>query len=183
MTDLTGKAIAILATSGFEQSELEVPRKRLKEASLDVDVISLEAGKIRGWRGDNWGDEVAVDKTLAEADAAHYSALVLPGGVINPDILRSKPDAVAFIKQVHEAGKPVAAICHGPWLLAEADLLRGCRATSYPSLRTDVENAGAEWSDERVVRDGQLITSRKPEDLDAFCDAILDSLEQAAQAA
>ncbi|MEX0921733.1 MAG: type 1 glutamine amidotransferase domain-containing protein [Rhodovibrionaceae bacterium] len=183
MTEIAGKLIAILATSGFEQSELEVPRKRLKEAGLDVDIVAPEAGKIRGWKGTDWGDEVAVDKTLEEADPADYDALVLPGGVINPDQLRTKPEAVSFIQQVHGAGKPVAAICHGPWLLVEADLLRGRRATSYPSIRTDVENAGAQWSDEEVVADGGLITSRKPDDLDAFCDALLDALEQATKAA
>jgi protease I len=170
--------IAILATNGFEQSELEVPLGDLRERGATVHVVSLEAGEIKGWDEDDWGSAVPVDKVLGDVDAADYDALVLPGGQINPDLLRVEKEAVALVKAFAAADKPVAAICHAPWLLVEADLLKGRRATSYHSIRKDVENAGADWQDEKVVRDGNLITSRKPDDLSAFVDAIWDALEE-----
>lgn len=183
MSEITGKKVAILATSGFEQSELEVPKEKLQAAKVEVDIVAPEGGQIRAWRHGEWTDEVEVDKVLTDANAEDYDALMLPGGVINPDNLRRDPEAIAFIQAMHGAGKPVAAICHGPWLLAEADLLRGRRATSYPSIQTDLKNAGCTWSDEEVVIDENLITSRKPDDLDAFCDAFMEALADTARAA
>lgn len=183
MSKVSDKKVAILATDGFEQSELEVPQKKLKEAGAIVHVISLEPGTICGWKGTDWGHDVGVDTVLDEAKPEDYDALVLPGGVINPDLLRTQPKAIDFIKAVHEAGKPVAAICHGPWLLAEADLVRGRRVTSFHSIQTDVKNAGGQWSDEDVVIDGGLITSRTPDDLDVFCNAVEEALADAARAA
>lgn len=170
--------VMILATNGFEQSELEVPLGELKERGASVDVVSLEPGEIRGWDEDDWGSPVAVDKVLSEARPGDYDALVLPGGQINPDLLRVEKKAVDFVKSFAASGKPLAAICHAPWLLVEADLLKGRKATSYHSIRKDVENAGAEWQDRTVVRDGNLITSRNPDDLAAFVDAIWDALNE-----
>ncbi|RYG14012.1 MAG: type 1 glutamine amidotransferase [Burkholderiales bacterium] len=172
------KRVAILATDGFEQSELMEPQKRLKEAGFDVDVVSLKGGSIRGWEGKDWGDSVEVDVLLSEVSVEDYDALVLPGGVINPDKLRMEADVVDFVRGFDEAEKPLAAICHGPWLLAESGVANGRKVTSWPSLRTDLTNAGATWSDEEVVVDGHLITSRKPDDIPAFNQAIIDALEQ-----
>lgn len=183
MSKVSDKKVAILATDGFEQSELEVPQKKLTEAGATVHVVSLEPGTIRGWKGTDWGSDVDVDGVLDDAKPEDYDALVLPGGVINPDILRTQPKAIDFIKAMHGAGKPVAAICHGPWLLAEADLLRGRRVTSYSSIQTDIKNAGGQWSDESVVIDDGLITSRKPDDLEVFCDTVEEALADAARAA
>jgi len=171
--------IAILATDGFEQSELQGPLDGLKEAGFKVDVISLEAGQIRGWKGKDWGEPVDVDVTLAQADAQAYAALVLPGGVINPDILRTKPEAVDFVRAFDQAGKTLAAICHGPWLLAESGAAKGRKVTSWPSLKTDLQNAGAQWEDSEVVVDGHIVTSRKPEDIPAFTRAIIEQLSKA----
>jgi protease I len=173
---LTKRRILIMATDGFEQSELEVPRQRLKEAGADVDIASLESGKIKGWDEDDWGDEVEVDLLIADASADEFDALVLPGGQINPDLLRVEEKAVALIRDFAGAGKPVAAICHAPWLLVEAGLAKGRRMTSYKSIRSDVANAGADVVDEEVVVDGNIITSRCPDDLPAFCDAIIAAL-------
>ncbi|TKS54266.1 type 1 glutamine amidotransferase [Luteimonas yindakuii] len=170
------KRVAILATHGYEQSELLEPRRRLKEAGIDVEVISPERGEIRGWKDKDWGDTVAVDRVLGDACADDYDALVLPGGVINPDRLRTDADAVAFVQAFDRAGKPLAAICHGPWLLAEAGVVEGRELTSYHSIRTDMENAGADWRDAEVVTDGHLITSRKPDDIPAFTDAVIGAL-------
>jgi len=170
------KKIAILATDGYEQSELMEPRQRLKDAGFQVDVVSLKQGEIRGWKGKDWGDSVAVDIVLAEADPGQYAALVLPGGVINPDKLRMEPTAIEFIKAFDSADKPIAAICHGPWLLAESGLAKDRDVTSWPSLRTDLENAGAKWRDAEVVQDGNIITSRKPDDIPAFTQAVIDAL-------
>ena len=172
------KRVAILATDGFEQSELMEPQKRLKEAGFDVDVVSLKSGSIRGWKGKDWGDSVKVDVLLSEVSVEDYDALVLPGGVINPDKLRMEADVVDFVRGFDEAEKPLAAICHGPWLLAESGVANGRQVTSWPSLRTDLTNAGATWSDEEVVVDGHLITSRKPDDIPAFSQAIIDALQQ-----
>ncbi len=170
------KKIAILATDGFEQSELTEPRRALMEAGHEVSVVSLESGSIRGVKGHEPGDEVDVDRTLADVSTDDFDALVLPGGVYNPDTLRQEASAVDFVRDFMESGKPLAAICHGPWLLVEADLLRGRRATSFASIRTDMRNAGANWVDEAVVVDGNLITSRNPGDLEAFCSTTLEAV-------
>jgi protease I len=165
---LSGKTIAILATDGFEQDELLKPRRALEEAGARTLVIAPQAGKIRAWDKTDWGTSVAVDETLAQARPDAYDALLLPGGVMNPDKLRMDPAAVAFTQGFVTAGKPIAAICHGPWLLVEAGGVKGKRMTSWPSLRTDLANAGATWVDEPAVRDGKLVTSRKPADIPAF---------------
>lgn len=170
------KRVAILATHGYEQSELLEPRRRLKEAGFEVEVISPEKGEIRGWNEKDWGDSVAVDRVLGDANADDYDALVLPGGVINPDNLRTEADAVAFVQAFDRAGKPLAAICHGPWLLVEAGVVKGRQVTSYRSIRTDMHNAGGDWRDAEVVTDGHLITSRKPDDIPAFTDAVIRAL-------
>ena len=175
---LKGKKIAILATDGFEQSELEKPKKYLEDEGAETHVISLKSGSIKGWDGPakDWGDDVDVDKTLAEARPADYDALVLPGGQMNPDVLRLDKDAIAFIQTFARSGKPVAAICHAPWLLIEADLVRGKNVTSWPSLHADLKNAGGHWHDSEVVVDGNLITSRQPEDIPAFNEKIKTAL-------
>ena len=167
------KRIAILATNGFEQSELMDPRESLKTAGYTVDVVSPEAGSIRGWKDKDWGDTVAVDVALADADAKDYDALVLPGGVINPDKLRMDPAALDFIRAFADDDKVIAAICHAPWLLVETGIAKDRDVTSWPSVRTDLENAGGRWRDEAVVEDGNLITSRKPEDIPAFSRAVI----------
>lgn len=175
---LTGKKIAILATDGFEQSELFTPLERLKSEGAHVDIISIKEGKIRGWDKDSWGDDIAVDKQVRDVSASHYNALLLPGGLFNPDALRANKEAVEFVKGFFDKDeqKPVAAICHGPWLLAEADVIKGRELTSFPSIRTDLENAGATWSDSEVICDNGLVTSRKPEDLEAFCDKFVEEI-------
>jgi deglycase len=165
---LNGIRVALLATDGFEQNELVEPRRALDAAGAQTDVIAPKPGKVRGWKMKQWGDEVAVDQTLDEADPKDYDALVLPGGVINADALRLQPKAVAFVKAFVDAGKPLGVICHAPWALIEAGAARGHTLTSWPSLKTDLENAGAQWVDEQVVVDGQLVTSRKPDDIPAF---------------
>lgn len=173
---LSSRRILIMATDGFEQSELEVPLERLSEAGADVDIASIQMAEITGWDKDDWGEDVEVHLKIADANVDDYDALVLPGGQINPDVLRVDKDAIALIQAFSEAGKPVAAICHAPWLLIEAGLAKGRRMTSYKSIRTDVANAGADVVDEAVVVDGNIITSRCPDDLSAFCDAIIDAL-------
>ena len=165
---LEGKRVAILTEVGFEQSELEEPKKALEEAGATVEVISPHRGTVRGWNQNDWGEEVKVDIPLDEADPDNYDALMLPGGVMNPDKLRANEQAVNFTKAIIAAGCPVAAICHGPETLIEAGILKGRRVTSWPSLKTDLKNAGAEWVDEEVVTDNGLVTSRKPEDIPAF---------------
>jgi len=171
---LNGKKIAILATDGFEQVELTEPREALDAAGAATFVLSLKGGHIKGWKFKEWGDIVEVDKTIEDANPNDYDALVLPGGVINPDHLRMDPTAVNFVKQFVGTGRPVAAICHGPWTLVEADVVRGKKVTSWPSIKTDLKNAGAEWVDQTVVVDHRLVTSRKPDDLPAFCDKMLE---------
>jgi protease I len=165
---LAGLRVAILATDGFEQSELTEPRKALDAAGATTEIVSPEEDAIKGWSHQEWARMVDVDQSLDESDPADYDALVLPGGVMNPDALRMQPKAVAFVKAFFEAGKPVAAICHGPWTVVESGAARGRRMTSWPSLKTDITNAGGEWVDEEVVVDENLVTSRKPEDLPAF---------------
>lgn len=171
---LDGLKIAILATDGFEQSELLEPRKALQEAGATTEVVSPKRGTIRGWNHTEWGEEIAVDRNLQDADPEEYDALVLPGGVMNPDKLRTIPAAVRFAKSFFAAGKPVAAICHGPWTVIESGAAKGHRMTSWPSLKTDLSNAGAEWVDEEVVVDRNLVTSRKPADLPAFNRATIE---------
>jgi protease I len=165
---LSGLKVAILATDGFEQSELTEPLKALKEAGAKTQVVSPKTGKIRGWNHKEWGQEIGVDQELKSASAEDYDALVLPGGVMNPDSLRMEPKAVAFVKSFFDAGKPVAAICHGPWTVVESGAAKGHKMTSWPSLKTDIKNAGGEWVDQEVVVDHNLVTSRKPDDLPAF---------------
>jgi protease I len=171
---LDGLKVAILATDGFEQSELLEPRKALQEAGATTEVVSPKRGTIRGWNHAEWGQEIAVDRNLQDADPEEYDALLLPGGVMNPDKLRTIPAAVRFAKSFFTAGKPVAAICHGPWTVIESGAAKGHRMTSWPSLKTDLSNAGAEWVDEEVVVDRNLVTSRKPDDLPAFNRATIE---------
>ena len=173
---LRGKRIAILATDGFEQAELTEPRKTLDQAGAATEVVSPRSGEIRGWKNKEWGDRIKVDKPLDQARAQDYDALLLPGGVMNPDHLRMDPKAVNFVKEFVATGRPVAAICHGPWTLVEAGVVRGKTLTSWPSLRTDLKNAGANWVDKEVVTDGQFVTSRKPEDIPAFSQAIIEAV-------
>ena len=175
---IEGMRVAILATEGFEQSELLDPRSALEDAGAAAEVVSPKTGKIRAWKDGDWGKKVDVDVPLDEADADRYDALLLPGGVMNPDKLRMNPRAVSFVKSFVDAGKPIAAICHGPWTLIEAGAVRGRRMTSWPSLRTDLQNAGAQWVDEEVVVDHGLVTSRKPDDLPAFNRKMLEEFEE-----
>jgi protease I len=165
---LNGKRIAILATEGFEQSELEQPREALDRVGAETDIVSPRDGEIRAWDEDNFGDTFEVDVKLADANPDDYDGLLLPGGVMNPDKLRLEPKAVAFVRAFFAAGKPVAAICHGPQVLIEADVVRGRKMTSYPSVKKDLMNAGANWVDQEVVVDNGLVTSRKPDDIPAF---------------
>jgi len=171
--------VAVLAADGVEQVELDRPWQALEEAGAEPELVSLDGGVITAFEHIDKAGTRTVDAVVSSADPDAYAALVLPGGVINGDFVRADPDAVAFVKAFVEAGKPVAAICHAPWVLAEADVVRGRRLTSWPSLRTDLRNAGAEWVDEEVVVDGTLITSRKPADLDAFNAAIVEQFAAA----
>ena len=166
--NLQGKKVAILATDGFEQSELLEPRKALDEAGATTQLVSPAGKKIKGWDQKDWGKEVSVDVPLDSANAEEFDALLLPGGVMSPDQLRMNPTAVQFVKQFTDAGKPVAAICHGPWTLVEAGAVRGRTMTSWPSLKTDLKNAGASWVDKEVVNDQGVVTSRSPDDIPAF---------------
>ena len=166
--NLQGKKVAILATDGFEQSELLEPRKALDEAGATTQLVSPAGKKIKGWDQKDWGKEVSVDVPLDSANAEEFDALLLPGGVMSPDQLRMNPTAVQFVKQFTDTGKPVAAICHGPWTLVEAGAVRGRTMTSWPSLKTDLKNAGASWVDKEVVNDQGVVTSRSPDDIPAF---------------
>src|SRR3954464_4756615 len=184
-SNLNGRKTGILATDGFEQVELTEPRKALDEAGATTVVISPKSGEIKGWKFKEWGDTVRVDKILENANPNDYDALVLPGGVINPDHLRTEPMAVNFVRQFISTGGTVAAICHGPWTLVEAGAVRGKKVTSWPSLKADLKNAGASWVDQEVVTDGQFIFSRKPDDIPAFSKAIIEAVsgEKGRQAA
>lgn len=173
MSTLQGKKIAILATDGFEEDELLKPLHALEAAGAQVDVVSPSGGSIKGWKHTDWGEEVAVDVELKQAKPEEYDALVLPGGVQNPDKLRQNKEAVGFVKHFLDAQKPIGAICHGPWTLIEAGGVRGKKMTSWPSLKTNLSNAGARWVDEEVVVDEGLVTSRKPDDLPAFNEKIV----------
>jgi protease I len=175
-TPLKGKKVAILATDGFEQVELTDPKKNLESAGATVEVVSIKSGKIKGWDHTDWGKSVKVDLEVKDANPANYDSLVLPGGQMNPDSLRMDKDAIGFIKAFVESGKPVAAICHGPWTLIEAGEVKGRKMTSWPSLHTDLENAGANWVDQEVVRDGNIITSRKPDDIPAFSRTLIEAM-------
>ncbi len=178
MKTLEGKRIAILATNGFEESELFEPRKVLEENGADVYIVSPEPGKIKAWKDGNWSTELPVDVLTDEADEDAYDALVIPGGVINPDKLRRDVHAVQFVKSFFDSRKPVAAICHGPQLLIEADVVRGRKLTSFSSIKKDLQNAGADWVDEEVVVDHGLVTSRSPADLNAFNRKMVEEIKE-----
>lgn len=172
------KKIAILATHGFEQSELEVPRGRFTEHGATVHIVSPEAGEIKGWDKRDWGRPVKVDVTLDEASPDDYDAIVLPGGQMNPDTLRANPKALDFVRAIFDQKKVVAAICHAPWLLIETGIAKGRRATSYKSIKTDMINAGAKWEDSEVVTDQGVITSRQPSDLEAFSKKVMEEIAE-----
>ncbi len=179
MASIGEARILIMATDGFEQSELQVPLERLRAAGAKVHICAPEgAREIKGWTDKNWGTKIPVDLEIAAVDTVDYDALVLPGGQMNPDALRMNDDAVALVQDFIDEGKPVAAICHAPWLLIEADAVDGRNVTSWPSLRTDLENAGAEWVDRAVVVDDGVITSRSPKDLEAFIAALIAQIEE-----
>jgi protease I len=176
MNELRGKTIAFVATDGVEQVELTAPRERLEKAGAKTVLISLRKGRIRGFKHQDRGDDFDVDLSIAEAQARSFDAVVLPGGVMNPDALRVVPEVQSFLRDFAAAHKPIAAICHGPWTLIDAGLVRGRRMTSWPSLRTDLTNAGAQWEDAECILDDGIITSRKPDDIPTFCDAIIKTL-------
>jgi len=178
MQILEGKRVAILVADGFEQVELTEPRKALEDAGARTSVVSPSEGSVRGWNHTEWGDEVPVDQPLDEARSQDYDALLLPGGVINPDKLRVLPQAVDLVRAFFEERKPVAAICHGPWTLVEAGVATGRRMTSWPSLKTDLKNAGADWTDAEVVVDRGLVTSRKPDDIPAFIEKMSEEFAE-----
>jgi protease I len=173
---LNNKRVAIVVANGFEESEFKKPLDALTQEGAWVDVISLKAGPVKSWSHDKWGDEYDANKGIDDVSPMEYDALVLPGGVMNPDQLRVNKAVVAFVNAFMEAGKPVAAICHGPWTLIETGKLKGRKVTSWPSLQTDLRNAGAEWSDQEVVVDRGLVTSRKPDDLPAFCAKMIEEI-------
>ncbi len=175
---LEGKKVAILATDGFEQSELVKPKEAVEKAGATAHIISPESGEIKGWDTDDWGDKFKVDVKLEDAKAEDYNALILPGGVINPDKLRINEKALEFVKSFFEQKKPVAAICHGPWTLINAGVVEGREMTSYKSIRKDLENAGAKWTDGEVIVDNGLVTSRNPDDLPAFCDKLIEEIAE-----
>jgi len=181
MAELDGMKVAILVAEGFEQRELLDPRKALKEAGADTFVVSPAKGEVQGWQHFDKGEKVKVDVPLEQADASAFDALLLPGGVANPDQLRTQPRAVQFVHEFFEAGKPVAVICHGPWTLIEADVVRNRTITSWPSLKTDLRNAGANWVDEEVVVDKGLVSSRKPQDIPAFNRKMIEAFAEGHQ--
>jgi protease I len=176
--ELKGKRVAFLFTEGAEQVEVTEPLKAVKKAGADVDIVSLEKGEVEMWKHFDKGDKIEADKAVSDADASDYDGLVLPGGVANPDQLRGDKDAVRFVRAFFEQDKPVGVICHGPWMLVETGVAKGRKVTSWPSLRTDLRNAGANWVDEEVVVDNGLVTSRKPDDLPAFCAKIVEEFAE-----
>lgn len=180
MQTLENKKIAILVTNGFEHSELTRPMAAISKAGGTPEIVSLESGEIKSWKDQDWGDSFRVDKTVDSVSADDYDGALLPGGVINPDLLRKNAKAVEFVKGFFQKDKqkPVAAICHGPWMLAEADVIRDRKLTSYESIKTDLKNAGANWVDEEVVVDNGLVTSRSPEDLEAFIDKMIEEYNE-----
>ncbi|QOW09439.1 type 1 glutamine amidotransferase [Kaistella flava (ex Peng et al. 2021)] len=178
MSSLENKKIAVLAADGYEQSELESPVQALKDAGATIEIVSLKSGEIKAMKNHQWSNSVAVDQTVSNADCANYDGLLLPGGVINPDALRANQDAVNFVKSFFEANKPVAAICHAPQTLINAEAVKGKKMTSYKSISADLKNAGAHWVDQEVVTDGNLTTSRSPEDLPAFNKRIIEEFSK-----
>jgi len=178
MSKLTGKRVAILASNGFEESELLEPLRALRDNGAEVDVVSPEQGQIQGMHHFDKGDTVAVDQAVAEADASDYDALVIPGGLFNPDALRADEHAIRFTRSFFEAGKPVGAICHGPWVLADAGVVGDRELTSVPNIQRDLQNAGARWVDREVVVDQGLVTSRTPDDLPAFCSKLVEEIAE-----
>jgi protease I len=182
MRKLSGRRVAILVCDGFEQVELTEPRTAIEDEGAICDVVSPSRGRVKAWKFTDWGRSMRVDVPIEHADARRYDALLLPGGVINPDKLRLHPEAIAFVRAFIEADKPIAAICHGPWTLIDAGYVRGKTVTSWPSLRTDLTNAGAIWIDEEVVRDGKLVTSRKPADIPAFNRKVIEMFAEAPSA-
>jgi protease I len=175
---LDGRKVAVLATDGFEQVELTKPVEALRAEGAQVEIVAPKGGQIQGFNHHDKGQQVPVDRELSQADASSYDAIVLPGGVINPDALRLEPKAIDFIRSFAQAGKPIAAICHGPWTLINADAVDGKRMTSWPSLEADLKNAGADWVDQEVVVDQGLVTSRKPDDLPAFCAKMVEEFAE-----
>jgi protease I len=178
MANLNGKTVAILTENGFEEVELTSPKKALEDAGATVHIVSPQKGKVKAWNHDHWSIELSVDKNVSDVKAEDYDALMLPGGVMNPDKLRMNKEAVEFAKDFLETGKPVAAICHGPQLLIETHLLEGRDMTSYPSVQTDLKNAGANWHDREVIVDNGLVTSRRPEDLKAFNEKMIEEIAE-----
>ena len=181
-TNLKGKRIAMLVTDGFEQVEMTGPRAALEQAGAKVDLVSPKDDRVRGWKTTDWGDEFRVDVKLEDAKAGDYDAIVLPGGVMNPDKLRVLPAAQSLVREFADAGKPIAAICHGPWTLIDAGVVKGRKVTSWPTLRSDLTNAGAEWTDNEVLVDGNLVTSRMPDDIPAFNRETIALVAQAGRA-
>lgn len=176
--ELRNKRVAALVDHGFEQVELVEPKKALEAAGATVEIVSPQNSKVKGWQHTKWGDEFDVDRRLEQARPDEYDALLLPGGVMNPDRLRMNPSAVQFVKAFVDSGKPIAAICHGPWTLIEAGAVRGRRMTSWPSLQTDLRNAGAQWVDQECVTDNGLVTSRKPDDIPAFNKKMIEKFAE-----
>ena len=181
MEDLKGLKVAILVDDGFEESEMVLPRNALDRAGAETRIVSPKGEPVRSWDAIDWGGYFPIDAALSEAKPVDFDALLLPGGVMNPDKLRMQPAAVAFVKAFFDAGKPVAAICHGPWTIIEAGAARGRRIASWPSLRTDLRNAGADWVDEEVVVDGNLVSSRKPDDIPAFIRELISLFSRASR--
>ncbi|HEX6773975.1 MAG TPA: type 1 glutamine amidotransferase domain-containing protein [Acidobacteriaceae bacterium] len=181
--ELKGRKIAILATDGFEQVELTDPKKNMENAGATTEVLSVKEGSIKGWKFGEWGESVRVDKLVSKANVDDYDVLMLPGGQINPDKLRMEKPAVEFVRKFVASGKPVAAICHGPWMLIEAGVVKGKTVTSWPSIHTDLINAGAKWVDKEAVEDGNLITSRKPDDIPAFSRKVIEVVAKQPQLA
>jgi len=178
MNKLNNKKVAILVTDGFEQSEYTEPKKAVEAEGATVHLVSIDNSPIKSWTNGNWGSEYQVDKKIVEVSASNYDSLILPGGVINPDKLRRDTKAVDFVSNFFEQKKPVSAICHGPWLLAEAGVLQGRKITSFASIKTDMINAGANWVDQEVVVDQGLTTSRTPKDLPAFCKKVIEEIAE-----
>ncbi|HTL09220.1 MAG TPA: type 1 glutamine amidotransferase domain-containing protein [Chitinophagaceae bacterium] len=182
MPNLKGKKVAILSDNGFEEVELTSPKKALEEAGATVHIVSAQEGKIKAWNHDHWTIELPVDKALSDAKSDNYDGLMIPGGVINPDQMRANQQYVRFAQEFLEAGKPVAAICHGPQLLIETGMISGREMTSYPSIKTDLTNAGANWQDKEVVTDNGLVTSRSPKDLEAFNKKMIEEIAEGSHA-
>ena len=178
MAKLSGKKVAIVVTDGFEQVEMTEPRKALEAEGAETEIVSPKEDVVKGWKHTEWGDTFDVDVPIGEANPDDYDALLLPGGQMNPDQLRLEPEVISFVRQFFDASKPVAAICHGPWILIDAGVLEGRRVTSWPSIRIDLQNAGAEVVDEEVVVDKGLVTSRKPEDIPAFNRKMIEEIAE-----